>query len=162
MASDNKNRIFILAGIFVILGLLIAITPWYLFPICGAGSSSAASSGMTMGTESSHQMAMTSGTHMKCWYTGEAETGVGAILVLTGLALLVLQRRVPQKVFGILAIILGIGTVLIPTIIIGVCKAPDAPCRTGTLPALVLFGILTLITGLYLVLAKEEISSQAS
>ena len=99
------------------------------------------------------------GTHMKCWYTAEAETVTGVLIVLTGFALLALPDRVSRKTAGIAGIILGLIVSLIPTILVGVCATPDAPCRIGTLPALILLGAATLITGVYLVLTNGRIPS---
>lgn len=149
MKSVPPNRILAIAGILILLGILVAVTPWYIFPVCEVkGTSDDSMADMKMGSDSS--MATSPGTHMKCWYTAEAETGVGALIILMGILLIVLPSRISEKVTGILSVILGIVTISIPTFVIGVCNSPSAPCRIGTLPALILLGFLTVIAGMYL------------
>jgi Domain of unknown function (DUF4418) len=155
MAFDSSNRNKLLAGILIILGLLIAITPWYIFPVCEAGTSGDNSGGMKMGAGSDQQMTK-SGTHMKCWYTAEAEVVVGTFVALAGIVLLFLKGQGKRRAIGIATIVLGVLTILIPTFLIGVCNTSDAPCRIGTLPALIILGVLTVIAGIYQIIAKDE------
>ena len=156
MVLDNKKQSKILAGILILIGLLVVLTPWYIFPVCEIAEKSGT---MQMDAGSDNGMNMNSGTHMKCWYTAEAETGVGALIILTGAALLALPGRVSRKTAGIIGGILGLIVILVPTVLVGVCSTPDAPCRIGTLPALILLGAITLITGIYLVLSKNTVPS---
>jgi len=146
MVLDNKKQSSISAGILIILGVLVVLTPWFIFPVCeikGVSDTSMA------------DMNTNPGTHMKCWYTAEAETGVGALIILTGVALLALPGRISRKTAGIIGGILGLIVILVPTGLVGVCSTPDSPCRIGTLPALLLLGAVTVITGIYLALSKE-------
>jgi len=148
MVLDNKKQSRILAGILILLGILVVLTPWYIFPVCEIKGVS--DTGMA-------DMHTNPGTHMKCWYTAEAETGVGVLIILTGLALLALPGRVSRKASGIAGGILGVIVILVPTVLTGVCNTPDAPCRIGTLPALILLGAVTVITGIYLILSKDTV-----
>jgi Domain of unknown function (DUF4418) len=148
MVPDKKKKSHIPAGILILLGVLVVLTPWFIFPVCEIKGAS--DTGMT-------DMNVNTGTHMKCWYTAEAETGVGALIILTGVALLALPGRVSRKTAGIIGGILGLIVILVPTVLVGVCSTPDAPCRIGTLPALILLGAVTVITGIYLVLSKDTV-----
>lgn len=150
MVLDNKKQSSILAGILILLGVLVVLTPWFIFPVCEIKGVS--DTGMA-------DMNMNPGTHMKCWYTAEAETGVGVLIILTGVALLALPGRVSRKTAGIAGGILGLIIILVPTVLVGVCTTPDAPCRIGTLPALILLGAVTVITGIYLVLSKDTVAA---
>jgi Domain of unknown function (DUF4418) len=150
MVLDNKRKSHIPAGILILLGVLVVLTPWFIFPVCEIKGVS--DTGMA-------DMNMNSGTHMKCWYTAEAETGVGALVILTGVALLALPGRVSRKTAGIIGGILGLIVILVPTVLVGICSTPDAPCRIGTLPALLLLGAVTVITGVYLVLSKDTVAA---
>jgi hypothetical protein len=156
MVLDNKQQSKILAGILILLGVLVVLTPWYIFPVCEIAEKSGA---MQMNDGSDNGMNMNPGTHMKCWYTAEAETGVGVLIILTGVALLALPGRISRKTAGIIGGILGLIVILVPTILVGICSTPDAPCRIGTLPALILLGAVTVITGIYLVLSKDTVSA---
>jgi hypothetical protein len=98
---------------------------------------------------------------MKCGYTARAEAAVGALVILAGLTLLALPGSDARRAIGIIGTGLGAVTILIPTVLIGVCSAANAPCRIGTLPALVLLGVLTAVTGIYLVFSRDEPKSGA-
>lgn len=153
MSFSRSNRQLILAGILVILGVLVIATPWYIFPICEAqGITSHSMSSMSMGSAADSS----AGTIMKCGYTARAEAAVGALIILAGITLLALPGRDARRAIGVIATGLGAVTISIPTVLIGVCSAANAPCRIGTLPALVLLGILTAVTGIYLVFSKNE------
>ena len=160
MVSVGKTQNLIITGIFILLGLLIVLTPWYIFPICEIAEKSGS---MQMGTsgDNSMNMNMDSGTHMVCWYTAEAEAGTGALVILVGLVLFALPNRDSRRSLGVIAIGLGVVTVLVPTYLIGMCtSSPDTPCNIGTKPALILLGVLTAITGIYLFLAKGDSPTQ--
>jgi len=163
MSFNIPTRPLLLAGVLIIVGALIVITPWYIFPICEAkGVSSHPMSRMSSGSGSDSSTGMSPGTLMKCGYTARAEAAIGALVVLAGLTLIALPDRNSRKAIGIIGIGLGAVTILIPTVLIGVCTAADAPCRIGTLPALILLGILTIVSGILLVLEKGAPSSGAN
>ncbi|MFP3042780.1 DUF4418 family protein [Treponema primitia] len=125
------------AFLFIIIGLLIAIGPLTLFPVCEV-----------MGT-----------MIMKCFWTARAELGIGLVIAILGA--LGLWFKSPQIRLG-----LGIGVflnallaLLIPTVLIGVCDHGHASCRVLTLPALTVLSNLLLlgaiINGLVLVKTKK-------
>ncbi|MFA5236719.1 MAG: DUF4418 family protein, partial [Methanoregula sp.] len=72
-----------------------------------------------------------------------------------------LPGRDSRRAIGGTVIGLGVVTVLIPTVLIGVCSAANAPCRIGTLPALILLGVLTTITGIFLVISRDDPKANA-
>lgn len=148
----NSNRNLIVAGFLIILGLLIIISPWYILPICeakpGGMSGDMQEGSMNMEEESS--------SHMSCWYTARAEIGVGALIIVSGLTLISLPGRNSRKAVGIQAIGLGIFAILLPTLFTGICPPATAPCRIGTQPSLIIFGVLTIATGLYLFFSRDN------
>ncbi|MCX6689666.1 MAG: DUF4418 family protein [Methanoregula sp.] len=157
MSFNISNRSLLLAGALVILGALIVITPWYIFPVCEAkGVSSHSMSPMASVAGSDQSTGMSTGALMKCGYTARAEAAVGALVIIAGLALIALPNRISRKAVGIAGIGLGVVTALIPTILIGVCNAADAPCRIGTLPALIILGILTIVVGILVILVRND------
>jgi len=148
----------VIVGIIVLLGILILITPWYIFPICEAkGITSHSMSQISETKGDSQSSSMPSGLLMKCGYTAQAEEAVGIIVILAGLVLFAQKAEKYRKVLGGAIAGLGIFTILIPTVLIGVCKASDAPCRIGTLPALVLLGTLTIVVGAIVVPIRDKI-----
>ncbi len=157
MSCNISNRSLLLAGALIVLGALTVITPWYIFPVCEAkGVSSHSMSSMASGAGSDQSTGMSAGILMKCGYTARAEAAVGALVIVAGLALIALPKRVSQKAVGITGIGLGVVTALIPAILLGVCNAADAPCRIGTLPALILLGILTIVVGILIALIRND------
>jgi hypothetical protein len=152
MVLDSKKRNRIVAGFLILLGLLIILTPWYIFPVCEIAEKSG---NIQVAAGSGNDLNMNSGSHMTCWYTAEAETGSGALAILVGLVLLAWPNRESRRSLGIITIGLGVVTVLFPTYLIGTCTDTDTPCNIGTKTALIILGILTVIIGIYLVITKD-------
>jgi hypothetical protein len=50
---------------------------------------------------------------------------------------------------------LGVVVMAVPTLLIGMCAAPDHLCRVATQPALLLLGGITVMGGLFLTFAKD-------
>lgn len=137
---------YLLAAILIILGILIAITSWYIFPVCEM-------EGKFVETKAGKFLPM------KCGYTARAETGLGALVALVGIGVLALPSYDSRRAFGVMTVGLGVIVLLVPTLLIGMCAAPDHICRIATEPALILLGGITVIPGLYLIFAKgTEIS----
>lgn len=148
MSIRPSHQTIGLAVILIIVGLLTVLIPWYILPVCeAAGKDSSSMAEMHMGK---------AGVPMKCGYTARAEVGVGALGVLLGLTLLILPRRDSRRAVGISAIGVGVFTVLLPTVLIGMCGSPSAPCVIGTKPGLFLLGAITVITGIILIFTKDS------
>jgi hypothetical protein len=105
---------------------------------------------------SMENMDSSSDSHMSCWFTARAEAGIGALVILSGLTLIALPGRNSRKAIGVQAIGLGLVTILLPTLLTGICPPASAPCRIGTQPGLIVFGIITVVTGLYLVFSSDD------
>ena len=92
---------------------------------------------------------------MPCGYTARAETGLGALVALAGLGVLGLTSYGSRRAFGLMTAGLGVVVLAVPTLLIGMCAAPDHVCRVATQPALILLGGITVLTGGYLLFAKD-------
>ena len=130
----------------LLLGAVLALTPFVLFPVCGP---------------------MPNGKHMMCHYSGTFIAGMGAlIVVLSLLAFWGHRKRWVSSLSGILSIVAALLCYLVPMRIIvigdkagwgwecGLCKAADMACHTTTMPAvtvlvsaLVLVNVVALIHG---------------
>ena len=70
----------------------------------------------------------------------KATTGI--CLLAVGAALLFSRRRETRIALGVLGMILGVFTILLPTALIGVCMSADMLCNSLMKPALILVGSL--------------------
>ena len=134
-----KNRL--ISGIlFIALGVLIAIGPKIIFPVCG-----------TMGEE-----------FMKCHWTAQAELGIGGLIIILGVLLLLLASKMLRLGIQIAIILQFAEAILIPSVLIGVCEGNHMRCHSLPWPvwnvlgsAGILFGMLNAIY-----LWKEQKRSQ--
>jgi drug/metabolite transporter (DMT)-like permease len=140
MTSDKMvNGI---GALLVLLGIVIILTPWIIFPVCELHDSYAI-------LQSGAKIPMT------CGWTARAESGIGALIVLAGGLLIARSTPETRQAGGVFSIALGALEVLTPTVIIGMCKMAEHPCRVLTLPALEILGIIVILTGGYLLWKRE-------
>ena len=128
--------------LLIVLGVVIVLTPWYIFPVCevyGLYAKSASGANMIM----------------PCGYTARAELGLGTVVALAGTVLLVAKSPETKRALGLLSAALGAFVVLFPTVIIGMCANMTHPCEEGTKPALILLGAVTILVSLYIVWKKK-------
>lgn len=85
---------------------------------------------------------------MKCLWTARAEIGMGVLLLAVGVFLFISRKLESRRFLSILALILGIFVILLPTVLIGVCVNPDMPCVVVMKPTLLLIGIVTGVLGI--------------
>jgi hypothetical protein len=132
----KKQLLFALP--IAIIGLLVAIGPFTLFPVCEV-----------MGD-----------MVMKCFWTARAEIGVGLSIAILGALTLAFKSAQIRLGLGTGIFLNAILALLSPTALIGVCEHSHASCRVLALPALsVLSVILILIAGINAVLlfkAKKD------
>jgi hypothetical protein len=117
-----KNRVISGAGA-AIAGLLISLGPQYLFKLCSP---------------------MADGRWMKCHWTGQAEIGVGILVILLGGALIFFPDNKVRLGLSIAVLLSGILALLLPHVLIGGCAMETMNCRAVTFPALTVISILTI------------------
>jgi hypothetical protein len=117
-----KNRI-ITGVVFIILGSLAALGPYFIFRIC---------------EQSGHH-----GEVSACFYTGKAELGAGLLLGVFGIFLFVFKDTGVRAGLILAGALLGILIVLLPHGLTGVCAGAMMRCRIEALPGLTVTGILT-------------------
>lgn len=114
----------------LLLGLLTALTPYYIFPVCQA--TVAAASGAAI--------------PMKCFWMARAVLGQGMIVMFAG-ALLAFSSSPGVRLGASLMLLpVSLVTALLPTWLIGVCMNEAMPCHMGTLPALCLLSLFTALS----------------
>lgn len=116
-----KNKV--IAVVTVVLGLTAAIGPRTIFPVCSAAE-----------------------MKMKCYYTAQWELVVGLVAALVGVGLIFINDKKIRTVLSVIEIALGALIVLIPTTIVGVCSSPMMHCVSVTRPALIVTGVLEIVT----------------
>ncbi len=85
---------------------------------------------------------------MKCLWTARAEIGLGILLLAVGALLFISRKLETIRSLSILALIIGILIILLPTVLIGVCGNPKMPCAAVMKPTLLLIGIITGVLGI--------------
>ena len=94
-----KNK-YVVGALLLVLGLLIAIGPQKIFPVCEFNPEKA----------------------MKCHWMGRAEIGVGAVVALIGVLQMVMDHAKVRMGLSMAAVPMGLLTLLLPTKLIGVCR----------------------------------------
>lgn len=127
----------IIGAIYCIIGLLIALGPKFLFPVCAGLKDD--------------------GTPMKCFYTSQVTIGLGMGIVMFGLILMLLKEKTAKIVSSAGVLFLTVMTYLIPNVLIGVCKTDTMRCRMLTLPSLNIISLVALIVcAVHIVLTLKE------
>jgi len=111
----------------IVLGLLIALGPQFLFKVCEP-----------MGEN-----------FMKCHWTAQAEIGIGALIAALGIALTLFAAPKTRLGLTIGILLSGILALLIPHVLIGGCAMESMPCRKIAFPAITVISILLLIGGAF-------------
>ena len=84
---------------------------------------------------------------MKCKWTARAELAPAVPLMAAGAMMMIFRRRETLRALSILAVILGIFVLLIPTVLIGVCQTLMV-CHTIMKPVLLTAGGFMTAAGL--------------
>ena len=119
-----KNK-YVVGALLLVLGLLIAIGPQKIFPVCEFNPEKP----------------------MKCNWMGKAEIGVGAVVALIGVLQMAMDHAKVRMGLSMAAVPMGLLTLLLPTKLIGVCMNVHMRCVTLTRPALLMLGIATILVG---------------
>ena len=131
----------VLATIIVVLGLIVAIIPKYIFPICESDN---------LGVFSSYTPIM------RCFWFGRIELYMGGLVVLSGLVLFF--RPKSDNRFAIGALLIGLGLVImlvtLNTVVGSTCGHVHSICQIGTKPAERISGTLVTIFGLILMISS--------
>ncbi len=80
-------------------------------------------------------------------------------MAAAGVLLFFSRRKETRRALALLVSVLGVVTVLLPTVLIGTCQQSGAVCRTTMLPLMVAAGGLTIAIGL-ITLIRNELGSE--
>ena len=102
----------------IVLGILIAIAPQTFAHVCAVKE-----------------------TPMACHYTAQAALGIGIVIVALGIVGLFVSDQT-RAGLDLANAVLGVLTIAVPTVLIGVCKGAMMRCHMVTLPTLIVLGVL--------------------
>jgi hypothetical protein len=129
------KKVSVIGIVFVILGILIAAGPHSIFHVC------------------SSSMAV-------CNKTADVEIYIGLSIVLEGILIFFIRNFAARLIFSIAGIISGLFTILVPTVIVGVCANPNMACNRTTRPALIILGSFTILFSIiyiiYLIVNRKK------
>jgi hypothetical protein len=148
----------VLAVLLVIVALIIIIVPQ--FTNCEYGKDRAATETITITTVGSSMGGAQAAAGlpyrmMKCFWSARAEIIAGIPLLAVGALLLFARRKETTRVLGIVAIVTGVLTILIPTTIVGTCANSMMVCNTEMKPTLLVAGGLTIALGIAAIVVGE-------
>jgi len=133
-----KNSLFY--GITtIILGLLVALGPEFLFRVCGAHN----------------------GTFTLCYWTARAEIGMGMLIAALGLCFITFTD--PKTQLGLLIGIFLTGIIVIglPYVLIGGCSAKTMPCHAVAFPALTVEAAILLAYSIFMMVLEMKTAPAA-
>ena len=116
-----KNK-YVSGVLLLVLGVLIAVGPMSLFPVCEVNPEKI----------------------MKCHWTAQMELGVGLVVALVGLLTVLTNDAKVRQGMAMAAAPMGLLVVLAPWSLIGVCANAHMGCAALTRPALTILGILVM------------------
>lgn len=125
----NKPTVGIIA---IVLGVLITLIPIVIFPVC------------------TDKIELMNGKtiFMKCHWTAMSELLVGILIVLTGILIILFKKRETRLALSIILFLFGLTSLLMSTVVIGMCQTATMPCRIGTEPALIVASVITMVVGI--------------
>jgi hypothetical protein len=116
-----KNKL--VGSIVLALGLLVALTPRYILPVCEwAGKNP-----------------------MNCGYMGRAEILIGLIVISIAVGTFFSKGAEALRWLMLVGLVTGVAVVFVPQVL-GYCPSSQMPCHYSTVPMLRLLGGLLAIT----------------
>jgi putative Mn2+ efflux pump MntP len=97
---------------------------------------------------------------MKCHWSATAELALAIPIAAVGVLLGFSRRKESMRNLSILGIVLGAVTILVPTVLIGVCASADMLCNSVMRPLLILMGVLLVVISVVTLLASNRITEQ--
>lgn len=108
----------------IVLGMLIAVAPQTFARVCAVKE-----------------------MPMACHYTAQAALGIGTVIAVLAVIGFFVNDGV-RSGLDIANAVLGVFVVLVPTVLIGVCKGAMMHCHMVTMPLLIVLGVLLAVTSL--------------
>jgi hypothetical protein len=137
----------IIAVVILILALVVILVPQ--FTNCSAD-------GRTLTLQNGKTVAM------KCTWSAKAELALGIPLLALGVLMAVSRRKETIRSLSIVAGIIGVLVILIPSSLIGVCASADMDCNSIMKPTMIVCGILIILASLAALVLNERKRDEAA
>jgi hypothetical protein len=129
------KKAIIFGAMIIILGLLIAIGPQFLFKVCGHGE----------------------GGFAHCHWSAQAEIGMGFLIVAPGACMIVWTDAKTLLGLAIGTFLASLIALAVPNFLIGGCGMMTMQCRKIAFPALTIESILlAVVSGLMVALIEMK------
>jgi hypothetical protein len=117
------KKAIILGSVGILLGLLIALGPQFLFKVCGHGESG----------------------FPHCHWSAQAEIGIGLLIAALGICMIVFTDEKTRLGLLIGIFLTSIIALAIPNLLIGGCGMMSMQCRKVAFPALTVESVILLV-----------------
>lgn len=156
----------VLGGLLMVLAVVLAFVPQYgnceaqggtmpmsEVPDAVATSGAVASTSVTLAATDT----ATTGSmpKMRCLWTARAAIAVAIPMFFLGAFMLFSRRKETFRVLGALTTLLGLFSILLPTVLIGTCAPSAAVCNTTEKPTMFIIGGIAMVIGLVVVVLNE-------
>ena len=117
------KRSIIIGSVVIVLGLLIALGPQFLFRVCARGEDG----------------------YSHCHWSAQAEIGIGFLIAALGICMIVFTDPKTRLGLYIGVFLTGIIALFIPHTLIGGCDSMSMACHRVAFPALTVESIILLV-----------------
>jgi hypothetical protein len=144
----------------IILGLLIALGPQFLFKVCGPAMPA---EGGTAAEAAESNLGCCGPVFSTCHWTARAEIGIGLLIAALGACMIVFTDPKTQLGLIIGVFMASLIALAVPHALIGGCNSMAMACRRAAFPALTVESvILLIISGIMAVMAAMQKQEQQS
>jgi Domain of unknown function (DUF4418) len=98
---------------------------------------------------------------MKCTWSAKAELALGVPLLGLGILMAVSRRKETIRSLSILAVIIGVLVILIPSTLIGVCASAEMDCSSILKPTMIVCGIVVILASVAALVLNERKKDEA-
>jgi hypothetical protein len=141
------KKVYIFSILIIIIGLLIALGPQFLFKVCGYSLTSTMNIEDTnnCGNDDTCGCGNLSINYSICHWSAQAELGIGMLIIALGACLIVFNDIKIQLGLYIGVFFSSLIALFIPNALIGGCNSMDMACRKVAFPALTIESVTLLI-----------------
>jgi len=150
------KRSIIVGTVIIVLGLLIALGPQFLFKVCDLNMASTGEADDCCAVpEEADCCSSTASSIPLCHWSAQAEIGMGFLIVALGICMLVFTDAKTQQGLSIGVFFAAIVALFIPNTLIGGCSSMAMACHRIAFPALTVESVILLVFSTVIVVLGE-------